>query len=76
MTEEHQEHLHADQSEEDVPAEVTSEADGPAQDAAEQNDPVQEDSEEMSLETLETHIQEAEELHRSLSRRLDETSRD
>lgn len=34
------------------------------------------DAQQMSLQTLETHIQEAEDLHRSLSRRLDETNRD
>lgn len=39
-------------------------------------EPVQAESQQMSLQTLETHIQEAEELHRSLTRRLDETSRD
>lgn len=34
------------------------------------------DSAEMSLEALEQRIQEAEELHRTLTRRLDETARD
>lgn len=34
------------------------------------------DSAEMPLESLEQRIQEAEELHRTLTRRLDETARD
>lgn len=34
------------------------------------------DSEEMSLEVLEERIREADELHRELSRRLDQTARD
>mgnify|MGYP006887171603 CR=1 FL=1 len=55
----------------------TAEPQGPQ--AADGGQPVQEvaqDSGEMSLESLEQHIQEAEELHRTLSRRLDETARD
>lgn len=44
--------------------------DDPAQ-GSEPSEPQQ-----MSLETLETHIQEAEDLHRSLTRRLDQTNRD
>lgn len=87
MTQEHheQENLDGEQRKEQVeqpelseaapqegaPAERTSEEDSPEPHTAEQDD-----SDEMSLETLETHIQEAEELHHSLSRRLDVTSRD